>query len=77
MKARIVTLALAIAIGAPAFASAEASKPAPWLVAQYDRRMPTCKVDNRDVPVGTTTCREGKELVCNGRGAWEDTRKAC
>jgi hypothetical protein len=76
MKARIAALAVALAIGAP-FAAAEESKPAPWLVAQYDRKMPQCKIDERNVPVGSTTCREGYTHVCTGRGIWERTGKPC
>jgi hypothetical protein len=77
MKTPIAVLALALAISVPANAEQETSKLAPWLVAQGDRRMPTCKQDEREVPVGTTVCREGKSLICSGRGAWEDTRKPC
>jgi hypothetical protein len=77
MKTPIAVLALAFAISIPANAQPEPYKPAPWLVAQGDRRMPTCKQDERDVPVGTTVCREGKTVICSGRGAWEDTRRPC
>ena len=48
---------------------------APWLVAQ-DRRMPSCQVDNREVPVGTTSCREGRLWVCE-RSGWATTGKPC
>ena len=77
MKSAIAALAVALALGGPANAAQEAPKPAPWLVAQSDRKMPTCQIDAREVPVGATTCREGRTHVCTARGTWEDTRKPC
>ena len=74
MKAILTALAFALVTGALA---QEAPKPAPWLVAQYDRRLPTCKQEERDVPSGTTTCREGRSFICTGRGTWETTGKPC
>ena len=74
MKAAIATLVLAFSVSVQA--QQETAKPAPWLVAQ-DRRMPTCKVDEREVPVGTMTCRQGQTYVCSGRGAWEANGKPC
>ena len=77
MKARIAALALTIATSVWAAAPQEAAKPAPWLLAQYDRRMPSCKSEERDVPVGTTMCRDGSTWVCSGRGVWESSGKPC
>ena len=74
MKAAIAALVLGFSVNV--LAQHEPARPAPWLVAQ-DRRMPTCKVDERDVPVGTTTCRQGQTYVCSGRGAWEGNGKPC
>lgn len=55
-------------------AAPEAAR-APWLLAQ-DRSMPSCKLDNRDVPTGTTYCRQKRLWVCE-RGSWVDSGKAC
>jgi hypothetical protein len=74
MKARIAVVALVLTSSVWADAPRQSTEPAPWLVA--DRRMPTCKSDNRDLPVGTTWCREGRTWICSPRG-WEDTRKPC
>jgi hypothetical protein len=74
MKAILAAVTLCLAAGAFAH---EPSKPAPWLVAQSDRRMPMCKQEERDVPSGTTTCREGRSYICSGRGSWETTGKPC
>ena len=77
MKAPIAVLAFALIASTPATALEEGARPAPWLVAQSDRRMPTCRLDERDVPVGATTCREGYTHVCSPRGGWERTNKPC
>ena len=76
MKTILAMLALALATGALA-TSQETAKPAPWLVAQNDRRLPTCKQEERDVPSGTMLCREGRTMICSGRGTWEQTGKPC
>jgi hypothetical protein len=77
MKLHIAALALALAAAAPANAVQDQSKPAPWLVAQTDRKMPSCRLDERNVPVGSTTCRERFTHVCTARGTWERTNKPC
>ena len=52
--------------------------PAPWLLVQrWEPPPPTCEMDNRRVPIGATTCREGQEYVCRQSGQWETTRKKC
>jgi len=80
---RIVAAGIAL-IAASAGAGAPPENPAvraperaaaPWLLAQ-DRRMPTCKIDNRDVPTGTTSCRQKRLWVCE-RGDWVNTGKPC
>lgn len=91
MKNRLAGLALALpfvalnagstvppeARAAPASAPSTASGSAPptWLLAQ-DRRMPACKLDNRDVPVGTTICQQKRVWVCE-RGQWVNSGKLC
>jgi hypothetical protein len=75
MKIALIA-ALTLATAASASAPHEAPK-APWLVAQYDRKMPSCKNDDREVPVGTTMCREGNTWICSGRGTWDNTGKRC
>ena len=52
-----------------------ATAPLTWLLAQ-DRRMPTCKLDEREVPTGTTICRKKRFVACE-RGEWVDTGKPC
>ena len=52
-------------------------QPSPWLLAQYDRRQPTCRDDEKEMPRGSMVCRQGRVMVCNPRGAWEDTTKPC
>ena len=76
MKAHIAALALALFASTSATALEE-RKPGPWLVAQSDRKMPTCEIDHRQVPVGATTCREGYTHLCTPRGTWERTNKPC
>jgi hypothetical protein len=49
----------------------------PLILAQYDRPMPTCRDDEKEMPRGSSVCREGRLMLCNPRGAWEDTRKPC
>ena len=49
----------------------------PWLLAQYDRRQPTCRDDEKEMPRGSMVCRQGRVMLCNPRGAWEDTAKPC
>ena len=49
----------------------------PLILAQYDRSRPTCKDDEKEMPRNSTVCREGRLMLCNPRGAWEDTRKPC
>lgn len=77
MRTSLAVLAFAIASSVWADAPRQTEQPAPWLIAQYDRRMPSCKSEDRDVPVGTTACREGNTWVCSGRGVWENTGKRC
>jgi hypothetical protein len=55
-------------------AALQPASPLPWLVAQ---RSPSCEMENRRVPVGARTCREGQEWVCKRTGQWEPTRKKC
>ena len=60
----------------PSSALPSAKAPAaPWLLAQ-DRRMPTCSLDNREVPVGSSSCREGRLWICQP-GGWVSTGKEC
>jgi hypothetical protein len=47
----------------------------PLILAQYDRPRPTCRDDEKEMPRGASVCREGRLMLCNPRGAWEDTRK--
>ena len=78
MRAMITAvLALGFITASMSLSAEPASKPAPWLVAQADRPKPKCQVDGRDVPVGSTFCREGSLHVCDGRGTWSDSRKPC
>ncbi len=49
----------------------------PLILAQYDRPRPTCKDDEKEMPRNSTVCREGRLMLCNPRGAWEDTHKPC
>ena len=49
----------------------------PLILAQSDRPRPTCKDDEKDLPRGATTCRNGRVMLCNPRGNWEDTKKPC
>ena len=51
------------------------ASPAPRLFAQ-DRPMPTCSLDNRQVPVGSTSCQEGRLMICE-RSGWTSTGKSC
>jgi hypothetical protein len=76
MKTIRLLLAAMVPLAAWSDAPAE-SKSAPWLVAQYERRMPTCKLEDRNVPIGTAFCKEGRTWRCGPSGNWEDTRKAC
>lgn len=48
-----------------------------FLLAQYDRRQPTCRDDEKEMPRGSMICRNGRVVLCNPRGAWEDTAKPC
>lgn len=56
-------------------AAASEPAPLPWLLVQ-DRRMPTCQTDGREVPVGTTYCRQKRLWSCE-RAGWTDTGKPC
>jgi hypothetical protein len=66
--------AFAADAGDSAPAALQPASPLPWLVAQ---RSPSCEMENRRVPVGARTCREGQEWVCKRTGQWEPTRKKC
>ena len=46
-----------------------------WLLAQ-DRRMPSCQMDGREVPVGTTYCRQQRVWSCE-RSGWTNTGNPC
>ena len=77
VAAGIALIAASAGAGAPPenpAVRAPAPAAAPWLLAQ--ERMPTCKVDNRNVPTGTTACRQKRLWVCE-RGDWVNTGKAC
>jgi hypothetical protein len=49
----------------------------PLLLVQYDRLRPTCRDDEKEMPRGSMVCRNGRVMVCNARGAWEDAAKPC
>jgi hypothetical protein len=49
----------------------------PLLLVQYDRLRPTCRDDEKEMPRGSMVCRNGRVMVCNPRGAWEDAAKPC
>jgi hypothetical protein len=77
IKLIIASLAIAL-LASPVGAARNEPAPAPWMVAQIaERPLPTCEVDNRRVPRGAHTCREGKLLVCGAYGNWVDSGKAC
>ena len=61
----------------PAAAPATLSGPLlpAWLLAQ-DRRMPSCQMDGREVPVGTTYCRQQRIWSCE-RSGWTNTGNPC
>lgn len=88
MKALLLATALTAASLAPAAAAEtpleralRAPQPnagvAPLILAQYDRRRPTCANDGKELPRGSMVCYEGKLMQCGPRGAWEDTGKPC
>jgi len=54
--------------------SAPEPAPQPRLLAQEG--MPTCKMEDRNVPTGTTFCREKRVWVCE-RGSWVNSGKPC
>ena len=60
----------------PAPAPAATSEPAPATRLLAQEGMPTCKLDNRDVPTGTTFCREKRVWICE-RGSWVNSGKLC
>lgn len=76
IKLIIASLAIAL-LASPAGAARTGQSQAPWLVAQTERQLPTCEADNRRVPRGAHTCRDGKLLVCGAYGNWVDSGKAC
>ena len=47
------------------------------LVAEAPRPRPTCKDDERDLPRGSTICRNGRVMVCSPQGTWQDRGRAC
>jgi hypothetical protein len=73
------TIRLLVAAFLPLLTSGNAPaepKPLPWLLAQ-ERRMPTCELENRRVPVGTRLCSNFKVWECSASGNWVDTGKDC
>lgn len=76
MKLTIGCLAIAL-LASPAGAARTEQSQARWMLAQSERQLPTCEVDNRRVPRGSTTCREGRLLHCGPYGNWVDSGKAC
>jgi hypothetical protein len=86
MKTTLLSIALGATLTAAAAQPAETAlqralrapaAAAPPILAQYDRPRPTCKDDERDMPRGSTVCRDGRHLVCGVRGQWEDSGKPC
>ena len=47
------------------------------LLAQAERKAPTCRDDEKEVPRGSSMCRKQKLSVCGPKGSWEDTGKPC
>jgi len=78
MKTEIVTMAalLAAMLSLPTQARAPEAQRGLLILAQ-GRGEATCKMEERDVPQGTTTCKEGFVVRCTPRGTWEKTGKAC
>jgi hypothetical protein len=79
MKSKIAMLAalLTAALALPSLAGAP-EKPAGWLLlAQSDRKQPTCELDDRQVPAGMTYCRGDYVWKCGRNGSWERTSKRC
>jgi len=77
LKIAMLTALLASALALPSLAAAP-EQPAGWLlIAQADRRKPTCELDGRRVPQGMSLCREGYVHTCGRNGSWERTSKAC
>ena len=68
---------LAALLWMPGSEARETPQPSPFLLAQYDRRQPTCRDDEKELPRGSMICRDGRVMLCNPRGAWEDTAKPC
>jgi hypothetical protein len=88
MRTLLISAAIAAALAIPQAQSRESelqqalrrpndATSGPLLLAQRDRPQPRCKDDAREVPVGATTCRQGRHLVCGPRGDWEDSGKPC
>jgi hypothetical protein len=76
-KIALLTALLTAALALPSLAGAP-EQPAGWLlIAQSDRKQPTCELDGRQVPLGMTYCREGYVWKCNRNGNWERTSMAC
>ena len=78
MKIEIVTVAalLAAMLALPSQARAPEAQKSLLLLAQ-GRGEATCKQEERNVPQGTTYCKEGYVVRCSPRGTWEKTGKAC
>jgi len=78
MKTQVVTMAalLAAMLSLPTQARAPEEQKALLILAQ-GRGEATCKMEERNVPQGTTTCKEGYVVRCTPRGTWERTGKAC
>jgi len=72
---KLLSAAFAIAILAGPVPAAP--QVAPWLVAQSERPRPSCDLDGRQVPAGTTYCHDGKVRLCDPNGRWVDTNKPC
>jgi hypothetical protein len=83
MKTEIVTMAalLAAMLALPSQARTPQDRapqqPAASLILAQGRGEATCKLEERNVPQGTTYCKEGFVVRCTPRGTWEKTGKGC